>query len=234
MNNYFLFDKTYNLLLNNNILNNDYLSNKKNNILLNNKNDYFFDDIIDDNYLYYNKKYKLKKNISRTPAYDDVSKKNKTGIYRVKYLDENDKDKKGEPKIKFKYYYAKNDKLVSLEDQKRIDSLGLAPSYEDVWVSSDSKSKIQATGMDIKGRKQYRYNKEHILNAEKEKFLKLYKFIKNMPKFEEIMEKDLNKPLYSKDRTTSVMFYIIKELNIRVGKEVYARTNKSYGITSLK
>jgi DNA topoisomerase-1 len=234
MNN-FLFDKTYNILLNdNNILNNNYLSNNSYDILLNNKNNNNFYDIIDDYYLYYNKKFKLKKNLSRTPAYDDVSKKNKTGIYRVKYFDENDKDKKGEPKIKFKYYYAKNDKLVSLEDQKRIDSLGLAPSYEDVWVSSDSTSKIQATGIDIKGRKQYRYNKEHILNAEKEKFLKLYKFIKSMPKFEEIMEKDLNKPLYSKDRCISVMFYIIKELNIRVGKEVYARTNKSYGITSLK
>ena len=218
------------------MINNNFLNDRTYNILLNNKNDYKinFNDIINDDYIYYNKTYKNKYLSSRTPAYDDVSKKEKTGIYRIKYNDEKDKDKKGEPKIKFKYYYATNDKLVSLDDQKRIDSLGLAPSYDDVWVSSDPKSKIQATGMDIKGRKQYRYNKEHILTAEKEKFIRLYKFIKNIPKFEEIMEKDLNKPLFSKERTISIMFYIIKELNIRVGKEVYARTNKSYGITSLK
>jgi len=215
-------------------MNNDFLNDKTYNILLINNNDDIFNKIIDDNYVYYNRLFKRKYQSSRTPAYDDVSKQKKTGIYRVKYIDDKDLDKKGEPKIKFKYYYANNDKLVSLEDQKRIDSLGLAPSYEDVWVSSDPTSKIQATGIDIKGRKQYRYNKDHILNAEKEKFMRLYKFIKFMPKFEDIMENDLKKPLYSKDRTTSIMFYIVKELNIRVGKEVYARTNKSYGITSLK
>lgn len=207
-----------------------------NDILL--KNYYIFNILNDKkNYILYNKifsKKYYKKQLSRNMAYDDISKKNKTGIFRVKYIDNNDLDKKGNPKIKFNYFYAKNDKPVSQEDQKRINSLGLAPAYEDVWVSSDPNSKIQATGIDAKGRKQYRYNKEHILEAENKKFLKLYKFIKAMPKFENILEEDTKKKLYSKNRTISIMFYIIKELNIRVGKEVYARTNKSYGISSLK
>lgn len=184
-------------------------------------------------YIYYNKLYK-KNILSRNMAYDDISKQNKTGIYRIRYTDNKDLDKKGNPKVKFNYFYSKNDKPVSKEDQKRIDSLGLAPAYEDVWVSIDPKSKIQATGIDAKGRKQYRYNKNHILEAENEKFLKLYTFIKYMPKFEQRMDNDLNEPLYSKNRTLSVMFHIMKELNMRVGKEVYARTNKSYGISSLK
>jgi DNA topoisomerase-1 len=170
----------------------------------------------------------------RKKAFDDISKKKKTGIYRVKYLDNNDLDKKDNPKIKFRYYYANNDQPISQSDLERINKLGLAPAYEDVWVSSDPTSKIQATGIDAKGRKQYRYHPNHIKDAGVDKFLRLYKFIKAMPKLDKQMEEDEKLPLFKKERTISLMLKIVKELNIRVGKEVYAQKNKSYGITSMK
>jgi DNA topoisomerase-1 len=171
---------------------------------------------------------------NRAMAFDDKNKKKKKGIYRESYLDDNDVDKKGNPKLKFKYYYANNNKLVSKEDLERINKLGLAPAYIDVWVSDDPNSKIQATGLDVKGRKQYRYHPRHIEIAHEDKFLRLYKFIKSIPKLDDKMKEDRALTLYSKNRTISVMLSIVKELNIRVGKEVYAQTNKSYGITSLK
>ena len=171
---------------------------------------------------------------NRKKAFDDISKKKKNGIYRVKYEDPDDLDKKGNPKIKFKYYYASNNELVSQSDLDRINKLGLAPAYEDVWVSGDPTSKIQATGMDAKGRKQYRYHPDHIKDAGIDKFLRLYKFIKAMPKLDKQMEEDDKLPIYKKDRIISLMLKIIKELNIRVGKEIYAQQNKSYGITSMK
>lgn len=170
----------------------------------------------------------------REMAYDDKMKEKKKGIYRVKYEDKNDLDKKGNPKIKFKYYYMDSNKLVSDEDQARINKLGLAPAYEDVWVSIDPKSKIQATGIDAKGRKQYRYTQKHVKDAGIDKFLRLYKFIKSIPKLDKAMEDDIKGPLYSKNRTVSIMLNIVKELNMRVGKECYAKTNKSYGVSSLK
>lgn len=170
----------------------------------------------------------------REMAYDDKMKEKKKGIYRVKYEDKNDLDKKGNPKIKFNYYYMDSNKLVSDEDQIRINKLGLAPAYEDVWVSIDPKSKIQATGIDAKGRKQYRYTQKHVKDAGIEKFLRLYKFIKSIPKLDKAMEDDIKGPLYSKNRTVSIMLNIVKELNMRVGKECYAKTNKSYGVSSLK
>ena len=114
----------------------------------------------------------------RNLAFDDEMKKKKKGIYRVKYEDKTDLDKKGNPKIKFNYFYIKDNKAVSEEEQIRINKLGLAPAYEDVWVSDDPDSKIQATGMDAKGRKQYRYTQDHIKDAGDEKFVRLYKFIK--------------------------------------------------------
>lgn len=173
-------------------------------------------------------------NYTRAMAFDDKEKKKKRGIYRVKYEDKNDKDKAGNPKIKFNYFYIKDNKPVSDEDQIRINKLGLAPAYLDVWVSDDPTSKIQATGMDAKGRKQYRYTQVHTEGANTEKFLRLYKFIKNIPKLDDAMATDIKGQLYSKNRTICIMLYIVKELNMRVGKECYAQTNKSYGVSSLK
>jgi DNA topoisomerase-1 len=176
----------------------------------------------------------LHRQYQRDMAFDDKMKKKKKGIYREKYEDKNDLDKKGNPKIKFKYYYLSDNREVSNEEQLRINKLGLAPAYEDVWVSDDPTSKIQATGMDIKGRKQYRYTQIHVADAGTEKFLRLYKFIKVIHKLNDAMDKDIKSELYSKNRTISIMLNIVKELNIRVGKECYAKTNKSYGISSMK
>jgi DNA topoisomerase IB len=111
----------------------------------------------------------------RAMAFDDKNKKKGLGIYREAYYDENDIDKKGNPKLKFKYYYSKTKQLVSKEDLERINKLGLAPAYTDVWVSEDPSSKIQATGIDAKGRKQYRYHPRHIEIANEDKFLRLFK-----------------------------------------------------------
>jgi len=175
-----------------------------------------------------------KRKLSRELAYDDKMKKKKKGIYRVKYEDKNDLDKKGNPKVKFNYFYLSDNRPVTPEEQLRINKLGLAPAYEDVWVSEDINSKIQATGIDAKGRKQYRYTQVHVEDASIDKFLRLYKFIKNIHKLETAMNNDIIGELYSKDRTISIMLKIVQKLFMRVGKECYAKSNKSYGISSLK
>jgi len=170
----------------------------------------------------------------RDMAYDDSEKNNNRGIYRVKFEDKNDLNKKGEPKIKFKYYYIKNNKEVDNDTLIRINKLGLAPAYINVWVSENPYSKIQATGIDAKGRKQYRYHPNAIEISTENKFLRLYKFIKAMPKLDNKIEEDIKLTMYSKNRVIAYMLKIVKELNMRVGKEHYAQTNKSYGISSLK
>jgi DNA topoisomerase-1 len=184
--------------------------------------------------MYGGSNYLMNLQYNREMAYDDKQKKKKRGIYREKYEDKNDLDKKGNPKVKFKYFYIKDNQPVTDEDQIRINKLGLAPAYVDVWVSEDPKSKIQGTGIDAKGRKQYRYKQEHVKDASVNKFLRLYKFIKSIPKLDTVMENDIKSTLYSKNRAIATMLYIVKELNMRVGKECYAKTNKSYGVTSLK
>lgn len=132
------------------------------------------------------------------------------------------------------YFYIKNNKEVAKNDLERIKKLKIPPNWTDVWVSNDPDSSIQAIGKDSIGRKQYRYHQVHIEKAEKEKFTRLYDFIKAIPKLEKVMMKDNNVPLYYKNRIISLMLQIVRDHHMRVGKEVYAKKNKSYGISSLR
>lgn len=135
---------------------------------------------------------------------------------------------------KYQYFYFKNNKPVSKKDLKRIQKLVIPPAWTDVWIAVDPKASIQAIGTDKKGLKQYRYSQAHIEKAEQEKFIRLYNFIKSLPKLERAMKNHTTHPLYSKERTMITMLKIIKLVHMRVGKECYAKTNRSYGISSLK
>jgi DNA topoisomerase-1 len=135
---------------------------------------------------------------------------------------------------KYEYFYIDNKKTVNQKDLDRINKLGIPPAWTDVWISRDPNASIQVIGKDIKGRKQYRYHQVHIVKAEEEKFLRLLKFIRAMPKLEKVIEVHQRLPIYNKYKVISLMLILVKELHLRVGKEVYARTNKSYGISSLR
>lgn len=134
----------------------------------------------------------------------------------------------------FVYYYIDNGKEVNERDLERIRKLGIPPAWIDVWISRDPNSSIQVIGKDAKGRKQYRYHQVHIEKAEEEKFARMYNFIKAMPKFEKTMIKHMDYPFYHKNKIISLMLQMVKDYHMRVGKEVYARKNRSYGISSLR
>ena len=146
----------------------------------------------------------------------------KDGIYRKKIND------------KFIYYYIKNDTEVEQKDLARIKKLGIPPAWENLWVSNDPKSKIQAVGIDSKGRKQYKYHTDYIELAEKKKFLRLIDFIKALPNLEKYIKIHSKLNVYDKLKVITTMLKIVKLTHMRVGKEEYARHNKSYGISSLK
>ena len=132
------------------------------------------------------------------------------------------------------YYYIDTQQPVSAKDLDRIHHLHIPPAWTDVWISRDPQSSIQAIGKDSKGRKQYRYHHVHIVKAEKEKFTRLYAFIKKIPTLIKQLEADNQAPIYSKQRVISLMLQIVKDHHLRVGKEIYAKTNRSYGISSLR
>lgn len=134
----------------------------------------------------------------------------------------------------FIYFYLDTEKPVSEKDLDRIKKLKIPPAWQNVWISQDSNSSIQAIGTDQKNRKQYRYHQVHIQKAEKEKFIRMYNFIKAIPKLNKALSEDNNLPIYDKNRIISLMLQMVKDYQLRVGKEVYAKKNRSYGISSLR
>lgn len=134
----------------------------------------------------------------------------------------------------YAYYYVKNKTPASDTDLDRILKLKLPPGWNNVWISGDKKSDIQAVGIDSKNRKQYKYNEKHTIVAEKKKFLRLYDFIKAIPKLDRVLTRHSKLHVYDKRRVIVTMLRLVKELHMRVGKEQYAQKNKSYGISSLK
>jgi DNA topoisomerase-1 len=134
----------------------------------------------------------------------------------------------------FVYFYIETKKEVSQRDLERIKKLRIPPAWTNIWISRDPNSPIQAIGKDSKGRKQYLYHQVHIQKAEKDKFLRMYDFIKSIPKIEKALARDNNLPLYEKNRTISLMLQMVKDYHMRVGKEIYAKKYKSYGISSLR
>jgi DNA topoisomerase I len=135
---------------------------------------------------------------------------------------------------RFIYYYIKSGKPITKKDLQRINSLKIPPNWENIWISMNPRSTIQVVGEDTKGRKQYLYHRKHIETAEKEKFLRLYKFIKAIPILNNKMKMHETLSPYEKKRVIVTIIQIIQALYLRVGKEKYARENRSYGVTSLK
>ena len=98
----------------------------------------------------------------------------------------------------------------------------------------DPKSSIQVVGVDSKNRKQYIYHSEHIAEAEKHKFFKLIDFIKELPKLNKVLKEHEKLPPYDKKRVIVTILALVKKLHMRIGKEIYSKTNKSFGASSLK
>lgn len=164
----------------------------------------------------------------RDPAFDDEQRRLKNGIYR-KDLRASEKDAP-----KFAYFYMRDDRPISAADKRRVSALNLPPAYEDVWISLDPHSRIQATAYDAKGRKQYRYHADHMREAARDKFLRLREFVRVLPKLDAKLKRDLTAPPFSKERSTAALVLAMRVLNLRVGKETYVHQNASYGATSLR
>lgn len=131
-------------------------------------------------------------------------------------------------------YKLPNGKTVT--DEKtlaRIRSLAIPPAYEDVWICKSPKGHLQATGRDTRGRKQYRYHPRFRESQDGGKFNRLSAFAKSLPNIHERIEQDLRRRGMPRDKVLAAIVHLLEKSFIRVGNEEYARTNRSYGLTTL-
>ena len=116
----------------------------------------------------------------------------------------------------------------------RIDKLAIPPAYTDVWICADEHGHIQATGRDARGRKQYRYHVNWRQTRDHDKFLRTIDFGRRLPRLRRRLSRDLKLAGLPRDKVLAIVVSLLAETLIRVGNHEYARSNNSFGLTTLR
>ena len=131
------------------------------------------------------------------------------------------------------YFDAKGERITDRDEIDRLNALGLPPAYTNAWFCADANGHLQATGIDARGRKQYRYHADFRANAEASKFAGLLEFGKALPKLRRTVETHLNQRTLNRDAVLAAVVRLLDTAYLRVGNEQYAKENKSFGATTL-
>lgn len=116
---------------------------------------------------------------------------------------------------------------------ERIDSLVIPPAWKDVWISPRAGSKLQATGVDAAGRRQYLYHPDFRARQEQAKFDKLVRFAERLPDLRLAMGEHMMLEPYERERVCAVAVRLINMAWFRVGSDRYAKTSRTHGVTTL-
>ena len=132
-------------------------------------------------------------------------------------------------------YLAPNHRPISSESTlDRIRRLAIPPAYTDVWICPEPRGHLQATGRDARRRKQYRYHPKWRETRDDGKFSRMLEFGGRLPRLRKRLKQDLALPGLPRNKVLAVVVTLLDETLIRVGNEEYARTNKSFGLTTLR
>lgn len=130
--------------------------------------------------------------------------------------------------------------LSSKTDVTRIKSLRIPPAWTDVWISPVRNAHLLATGRDERGRKQYIYHPKWNELRNILKYYRLILFAESLPVLRQAMRRGLGRkgmPEQTglpRERVLAAVLSLMDKLSIRVGNEEYAKTNKTYGLTTLR
>ena len=133
----------------------------------------------------------------------------------------------------FTYRDAKGATVKNPKVLDRIRMLAIPPAWTDVWICPRANGHIQATGRDVKGRKQYRYHNDWSTARSENKFDKLPAFSRALPKLRDKVEHDLGLRGVCRDKVLATAVRLLEITLIRVGNATYAKQNRSYGLTTL-
>jgi DNA topoisomerase-1 len=134
----------------------------------------------------------------------------------------------------FRYVGADGKPVRRAEDLKRIRSLVIPPAWTDVWICPAADGHLQATGIDSRGRKQYRYHPRWRAVRDETKYERLIAFGKALPRIRARTEKDLARPGLPRAKVLAAIVRLLETTLIRVGNEEYARENGSFGLTTMR
>ncbi|MDD1507417.1 DNA topoisomerase IB [Pseudomonas sp. CNPSo 3701] len=135
---------------------------------------------------------------------------------------------------KFCYFESNGERIRDAQEIARINALAIPPAYVDVWICTDPKGHLQATGRDARGRKQYRYHPRWREVRDTDKYANLLMFGKALPKLRQTVEQHLLLPEHGREKVMATVITLLDNTLIRIGNVRYAKENRSYGLTTLR
>jgi len=134
----------------------------------------------------------------------------------------------------FSYLRADGKEITAEAELARIARLAIPPAYEDVWICSNVRGHLQATGRDARKRKQYRYHQQWRQLRDGVKFMRMIEFGEALPRLRRRLARDLSQPGLPREKVLAVVVSLLDATRVRVGNAEYARDNDSYGLTTLR
>lgn len=132
------------------------------------------------------------------------------------------------------YLDAEGKRITDREEIDRLNSIGLPPAYTDAWFAPNGHAHILATGIDARGRKQYRYHPDFTAERDAHKFEGCASFGALLPLLRRRVEDDLAGRGLTLERAIASVVQLLDSGRIRVGNEAYAKSNRSFGATTLR
>jgi DNA topoisomerase-1 len=132
----------------------------------------------------------------------------------------------------FRYLDGRGKEIRDTEVLERIERLAIPPAWKDVWISPRPYAKLQATGYDKAGRKQYLYHPDYRAEQEQAKYDRLIRFGAHLPELRVAMTEHLDRDELDSERVCAIALRLISLGWFRVGSERYAREG-TYGVTTL-
>jgi DNA topoisomerase-1 len=141
------------------------------------------------------------------------------------------REKQGE---EFVYFAPDGQQVTDEAELTRIKKLGIPPAYTDVWICPRPNGHLQATGRDARGRKQYRYHPRWREVRDENKYDRMLAFGAALPAIRTQVDKDLGLPGLSRRKVVATVIRLLETTLIRVGNIEYAKSNKSFGLTTMR
>jgi DNA topoisomerase-1 len=135
---------------------------------------------------------------------------------------------------RFRYHDARGNRITNEEQLERIRSLAIPPAWKDVWISPRPGAKLQATGVDAAGRRQYLYHAEFRAQQDQAKFERLIRFAERLPDLRKAMSTHMDNDTLDRERVAAIATRLINRGWFRVGTERYAKESRTFGITTLR
>lgn len=134
----------------------------------------------------------------------------------------------------FSYRDANGRLVKDRAELARIRALAIPPAYTEVWICSNPRGHLQATGHDARGRKQYRYHPRWREYRDRGKFERIVAFGKALPGLRRRVRRDLALDGLPRDKLLALLVRLLDDTLLRIGNRRYARDNRSYGLTTLR